>query len=447
MTRTPPHDVEAEKSLLGGILIATETTSEVAEVLAMLVPESFYVPAHQPIFAAMQALHAAQQPIDVVTVVAQLRDLGALKDVGGGSSVTGLSDCAVTAANVGHYAKIVHEHRLGRRVIEAAQDAANAAYGGGQPMIDVVDQSARIFSEIAISKESRDAVVASVLVKDEMAAMEKRYEHDGTVLGLRTGFDALDEATCGLERQEVYVIAARPGIGKTALALNIADSVAVTQEVPTLVFALEMNRQQCIQRMMCARGGVDTQRMRTGKFKQTEWPRLAKAGGELSRAKLFVDDSSDLTILDLRAKARRHKLRDNIGLIVVDYLQLMAGSGGAQNREREISDISRGLKNAAKELDIPIIALSQLNRGVEQRQDKRPMLSDLRESGSIEQDASTVMFLYRDDYYDKNSADAGIAELGIAKNRNGPTPVIELRWQPNYARFMGLPMGKARRGQ
>ena len=380
--RLPPQDVDAERSVLGAMLLDEGAASD---VLSLLGPDDFYRPAHARVFESMQQLFEKNEPLDEVTVVAQLRATGQLEGVGGATYLATLTQSVPTAANAAHYARIVRDRALSRRLINAATVIAGQGYEGGEIDMLLDEAESKIF-EITRAREHR-------------------------------GFTSLKEAV------------------KTAFALNVGLNAAIRSKTPVAVFSLEMSKEQLVMRMLCSEARIDAQRLRSGFLKESDWPKLAKSAGLLAEAPVYIDDSGAIGILEMRAKARRLQADKGLGMIIVDYLQLMRGRSGAEGREREISEISRGLKALAKELGVPVIALSQLNRSLEQRTDKRPMLSDLRESGAIEQDADVICFVYRDDYYDPNSADKGLAEIIVGKQRNGPTDTIKLRFFKEYTRF------------
>jgi len=433
--RLPPQDVDAERSVLGAMLLDGRAVSDVS---AQLRPEDFYRPAHARVFEVMLALHERNEPVDEVTVRSQLQAEGKLESVGGSGFLTSLTESVPTAANVAYYAKIVRHRALSRRLIEVATGIAGGVYEKAAD-IDILldDAEAKIF-EVTSARDQRAFVPIKDVVKDAFKLIEKRYEKKEAITGVATGFVDFDRMTAGLQPAELIIIAGRPSMGKTALAINMAQNASMRHNVPVALFSLEMSKESLVMRMLCSEARIDSHRLRGGFLKDSDWPRLAKAAGSLAEAPMYIDDSGALSILEMRAKSRRLQAEKGLGLIVVDYLQLMHGRAAAEGREREISEISRGLKALAKELSVPVVALSQLNRSLEQRTDKRPMLSDLRESGAIEQDADVISFVYRDEYYHPETVDKGIAELIIGKQRNGPTGTVQLRFFNEYTRFESL---------
>jgi len=429
--RVPPQDIDAERSVLGAMLL---DESAVSEVLALLTPEDFYRPSHAKIFEAVTALFSRNEPADEVTVSAQLRATSQLEAVGGSVFLASLTDSVPTAANAAHYARIVHNRALSRRLINAATTIAGQGYEGGEIDLLLDQAEAKIF-EITRAREHRSFVPLKDAVKTAFKQIEKLYERKEAVTGAATGFLDLDRLTSGLQPSDLIIVAGRPSMGKTAFALNMGLNAALRNSTSVAVFSLEMSKEQLVMRMLCAEARIDSQRLRGGFLKDSDWPKLAKAAGMLSEAPVYIDDTGAIGILEMRAKARRLQAEKGLGMIIVDYLQLMRGRSMNEGREREISEISRGLKALAKELAVPVVALSQLNRSLEQRTDKRPMLSDLRESGAIEQDADVIMFVYRDDYYNPDSADKGIAEIIVGKQRNGPTDTVKLRFFKEFTRF------------
>ncbi len=431
--RLPPQDVDAERSVLGAMLIEADSLNEVA---TSLVPEDFYRPAHRLIFEAILALFDRNEPIDEVTVRGQLNATGFLADCGGGAYLAGLSDSVPTAANIGHYAQIVRDRSMGRRLISAATAIATEVYEGKASVELLLDEAESKIFEVTSKRSTRAFLPLKEVVKDAFKLIEKRYERKEAITGVPTGFIDFDKMTAGFQPADLIILAGRPSMGKTALALNMAQHAALRAQTSVALFSLEMSAEQLVMRMLTSEARVDASRLRGGFLKDSDWPKLAKAAGALAEAPVYIDDTGALTILEMRAKSRRLQAEKGLGLIIVDYLQLMHGR--AESREREISEISRGLKALAKELSIPVMALSQLNRSLEQRQDKRPMLSDLRESGAIEQDADVICFVYRDEYYNEESEQKGEAEIIIGKQRNGPTGTVHVRFMNEYTRFENL---------
>jgi replicative DNA helicase len=436
--RKPPQDVDAELSVLGAMLL---DDGAVSEVMAMLTPEDFYRPTHAKIFEAMMTLFERNDPIDEVTVLAQLRLMGTLDSAGGMSFLATLTESTPTAANAQYYARIVRDHSISRRLIHAATAIAGSGYDGGAEIEVLLDQAEAKIFEITSKRDQKSFVPLKEVVKDAFKRIETLYEKKEAVTGVPTGFADLDKMTAGLQPADLIIVAGRPSMGKTALALNMGLNAAVRAKTPVAVFSLEMSKEQLVMRMLCSEARIDGQRMRGGFLKDSDWPKLAKAAGQLAEAPVYIDDTGAISVLEMRAKSRRLQADKGLGMIIVDYLQLMRGRSAAEGREREISEISRGLKALAKELQVPVVALSQLNRSLEQRTDKRPMLSDLRESGAIEQDADVICFVYRDDYYNAESADKGIAEVIVGKQRNGPTDTVRLRFFKEFVKFENLEPG------
>jgi len=437
--RVMPHNREAEEGILGAILINNQTTSTVIESLGG--PEDFYVEANEKIYRAMIGLTEASQPIDMITLVETLSVSGELPNVGGAEYVAHLMDATPTTANVNHHARIVREKAAVRRAVYAAKEIAAGGMGDHGDVEEFLDEAERKIFEVARSRQASPYTQLKPIVHEVFNSIEAASQHEGSVTGVPSTYTKLDELTAGFQPGDLIIIAGRPSMGKTAFALNVGINAAMRDARRVLVFSLEMGKESLVRRMLCSEGRVDASRVRTGTLTDDEWPRLIEAAGTLTDLPVFVDDSPALSVLEVRAKARRMKAEQGLDLIIVDYLQLMrAGGKGAESREKEISEISRSLKALAKELPAPVIALSQLNRALEGRQDKRPMLADLRESGAIEQDADLILFIYRDEVYNKDTEAAGIAEIIIGKQRNGPTGTVELRFTHEHTRFDNLSM-------
>ena len=435
LDRMPPHDLEAEQSLLGSMLLSADVIPDVAELIST---ESFYSDTNRHIFEAIVELYSKGEPADPITVSDKLTEAGVLEEVGGKSYIHTLINIVPTAANAKYYAEIVEKNGLLRSLIKVATEIAALGYEPGAEVERVVDRAESLIFGVAQKRISEKFAHVKDLLVESFEQIEHLYEQKGSVTGLATGFTELDEITSGLHDSDLIVVAARPSMGKTSLALSIAQSVALKDKVPVALFSLEMSRHQLVQRLMCSEARVDAQSLRTGNLNEDDWPKLSAAVGRLAEAPIFIDDTANITILELRAKARRLMAREKLGLIIVDYLQLMQGHKKVDSRQQEISEISRSLKILGRELNVPVIAVSQLSRAVEQRQDKRPMLSDLRESGAIEQDADLVIFIYRDDYYNKESDERGVAEIIISKHRNGPTGMVKLVFLEHYTKFSDL---------
>lgn len=435
--QSAPQNLEAEISVLGSILL----DNSVMGILGSLRPESFYREGHREIYRAMEKLSLRGEPVDLVTLSEELRRSAKLEAAGGMAYLVGLAEQTPTAAYAEHYAKIVLEKATLRRLITAAGEVARSAYEQAAPVEVILDQAGAKILEIAAREGAEAFAAMRELVHLTFEEIQLRYDHEAPDAGLRTGFRELDEVLGGLEAGTLMIIAARPSMGKTAFALTIAQHVALRQQVPVAIFSLEMPAKQLVTRMLCSEARVDMNRLRQGHITDRDYQRLVEIASRMSEAPIFIDDAASLTVLELRGRARRLMAQHPVGLIIIDYLQLMAGgtnAGGGENRQQEIAAISRGLKGLARELGIPVIALSQLSRAVEARPNKRPMLSDLRESGSIEQDADIVTFIYRDDYYNPNTDKAGVAEIIIGKQRNGPTGTVELQFHAAHVRFNDL---------
>ncbi len=438
--RVPPHDNEAEQSLLGSMLLSGEIIPDVAEIVQS---KSFYNEANRNIYKVILDLFAKGEPADAITVSDKLMETGVLDTVGGKSYIHTLVNVVPTAANAKYYAEIVEKNGMQRSLIIAATQIASLGYHPGAEVEKIVDQAESLIFGVVEKKISERFFHIKDLLIDSFEQIEHLYEKKASVTGVATGFKDLDDKTSGLHPSDLIIVAARPSMGKTSLALSMAQNVALKEKVPVALFSLEMSRQQVVQRLMCSEARVDAQSLRTGNLNEDDWPKLSSAVGRLAEAPIFIDDSPNINIIELRAKARRLMAKEKLGLIIVDYLQLMQGHKRADNRQQEISEISRALKILARELNVPVIALSQLSRAVEQRGgEKRPMLSDLRDSGAIEQDADVVMFIYRDDYYNEESEDRGIAEIIISKHRNGPTGTVRLVFLEHYTKFVDLASNK-----
>ncbi|MFD2209474.1 replicative DNA helicase [Virgibacillus halophilus] len=434
--RVPPHNIEAEQSIIGAIFLEPEAFSTASESLA---PEDFYRAGHQRIFEVMLKLSDRGEPIDLLTVTAALKDSKLLEEVGGVSYLTEVAESVPTAANIGYYCRIVEEKALLRRLIHTATDIVTSTFAKEDEVDEVLNEAEKNILAVSGKKNAGAFKAIKDVLIDVYDSIEQLHNRDSDVTGIATGFQDLDRITSGFQRNDLIIIAARPSVGKTAFALNIAQNVAVKTDENVAIFSLEMGAEQLVQRMLCAEGNIDAQRLRNGQLQGEDWGKLTMAMGSLSNAGIYIDDSAGIRVSEIRSKCRRLKQEHGLGMIMIDYLQLIQGSGSSRdNRQQEVSEISRSLKALARELNVPVIALSQLSRGVEQRQDKRPMMSDLRESGSIEQDADIVGFLYRDDYYDKESEKQNIIEIIISKQRNGPVGTVELAFVKEYNKFVDL---------
>jgi replicative DNA helicase len=447
--RVPPHSLESEVSVLGACLISIDA---VTVALELLKPDDFYRNAHRVVFEAIQALATATEPVDAVTVTEWLQRHGRLDEVGGAAALYDLTDQVPTAANAAYYARIVRDRSLLRHLIDAGGKVTQLGYEPTDDALAAVDRAESIVYELSRTGGSTELEPLNKLLADIYENIELLSQQRSEVTGLATGFDDLDRITAGLQKQNLIIIAARPSMGKSGLALGIAEYVAIDTQKPVLLFSLEMSRTEIVNRMLSSQARIDSGRLRTGRLEDSHWRALGDALGRMSDAPLYIDDTASITMLEIRAKARRlnqrlkSRKRDKDGeegglaLIIVDYLQLMSSNPGrrSDNRVQEVAEFSRGLKMLAKELNVPVIALSQLSRQPESRTDKRPMLSDLRESGSIEQDADIVGFIYRDEVYDSDSPDKGTAELIIAKHRNGAVGKVQLAFLAHFAKFANL---------
>ncbi|HEY2990395.1 MAG TPA: replicative DNA helicase [Candidatus Binatia bacterium] len=437
LRKIPPQNLEAEASVLGGILLDNEAINRVLETIAR---EDFYRESHRKIFRAMMELTDRSEPVDIITLSELLKGRGDLEAIGGTAYLTGLADSVPTAANIAYYARIVREKAILRQLISSATEIATRGFEEQGNVDEFLDAAEKVIFDIAEKKIHSSFVSVGDMIKDTLKAVEKLYERKELVTGVPTGFKDLDKLTAGLQPSELIIIAGRPSMGKTALALNIANHAALNANIGVAVFSLEMAREQLVLRMLCSEARVDNSKVRAGYLGERDFPKLANAAGRLHEALIYIDDTPAISVLELRAKTRR-LIRDRekkVGLVIVDYLQLMRGMGTASNREQEISEISRSLKALAKELRVPVIALSQLNRRVEDRGDRRPMMADLRESGAIEQDADVIAFIYRDEVYNQKSPDKGIAEIIVAKQRNGPIDTVRLTFLNEFTRFEDL---------
>ncbi|QPQ32997.1 replicative DNA helicase [Lysinibacillus sp. JNUCC 51] len=436
MDRVPPHNREAEQSVIGAIFLDPQSLITASEIL---LADDFYQNAHKKIFETMLRLSDQGKAIDVVTVTEELSAKKEIEDVGGLSYLLELANAVPTAANVAHYAKIVEEKALLRRLIRVATKIVEDGYTREDEVEALLGEAEKKMMEVANRKNAGDFKHVKDVLVETFDNIEQLQSQKGDVTGIPTGFRDLDNITAGFQRNDLIIVAARPSVGKTAFALNVAQSVAVQARENVAIFSLEMGAEQLVMRMLCAEGNIDAQVLRTGALTTEDWGKLTMAMGSLSNSGIFIDDTPGVRINEIRAKCRRLAQENGLGMILIDYLQLIQGSGKpGENRQQEVSEISRSLKGLARELKVPVIALSQLSRGVEQRQDKRPMMSDLRESGSIEQDADIVAFLYRDDYYDKESESKNMIEIIIAKQRNGPTGTVTLAFKKEFNKFINV---------
>lgn len=435
--KLPPQNIEAEASLIGSILVDNEAIIKVADVVS---PDDFYVARHALIFTAMIDLYEARQPIDLLTLTNKLEGIGELANVGGGAYLTELVDAVPTAAHVVHYAGIVAHKATLRRLISAATKITGLGYDENSPLDGLLDQAEQTLFEVSQKNLKQNFISISSILIESFDRLDELHKDNKKLRGVPTGFRSLDNKLAGLQKSDLIILAARPSMGKTTLALNIAQNVAVKEGIPVGVFSLEMSKEQLIDRLLAGESGVDSWKLRTGTLEDSDFPKINQAMAVLSDAPIFIDDSAMTNVMEMRTKARRLQSEHDLGLIVIDYLQLMSGrkSTGDNNRVQEVSEISRGLKGLARELNVPVLALSQLSRSVESRSPQIPQLSDLRESGSIEQDADVVMFIYREDYYNPETDRQHLADVIISKHRNGPTGKSELYFHPELLTFSSI---------
>jgi len=435
LDKIPPQNLEAEMAVLGSMLI---DENAICYVLDVLDKDCFYKDSHKKIFEVILNLYNNHKAVDIITVSDELKRLNLLEEIGGISALTEMVNSVPTSANVSHYAQIVKEKSILRQLINSATQIVSLCYEPEGNVDEILDKSEMLIFEISQNKKEDSAVSLKEIVKESIETIDKLYQKKSSVTGIPTGFIDLDRRTAGFQPSDFIVIAGRPSMGKSAFAISIAEYVGVVEKIPLAFFSLEMSKEQLAQRMLCAHARVDAHKVRTGYLSSSDWPKLTAAAGKLSEAPIFIVDTPAISALELRAKARRLKMQHNIGLLIIDYLQLMRGSSRAENRQQEISEISRSLKALARELNIPVVAISQLSRAVEARADHRPQLSDLRESGAIEQDADLVILLLREEYYNPTEENEGIAEAIIAKQRNGPVGSVKLAFIKEYMRFDNL---------
>ena len=434
--KIPPHDIEAEQAILGSMLIDKDAVINAIEVLK---EEDFYREDNKTIYSAMLSLYARSEPIDIITVKSELTQIGKFETVGGLEYLASLPDKVPVVSNIENYIQIVEEKSILRKLIKASNEISQMGYEQTEETERIMDVAEKKIFDIMQNRNTKGYTPIKEVLINAIDELEKLYNHKGGITGIATGFIDLDRITAGLHNSDLVLIAARPAMGKSAFALNIASHVAIREKVPVAVFNLEMSKEQLGNRILCSEAMVDSNKVRTGNIEEEDWIKLVSAVGPLSEAEIYIDDTPGISISEIRAKCRKMKLEKNIGLIIIDYLQLIQGTGKKNaSREQEISEISRSLKILAKELDVPVIALSQLSRAAEQRTDHKPMLSDLRESGAIEQDADIVMFIYREDYYNPDTERKNIAEIILAKHRAGATGTVELMWLGSYTKFVNL---------
>lgn len=437
LEKMPPQNLEAEMAVLGSMLIEEHAIADAIELLDI---NCFYNEANRKAFECILKLYSENKAVDIVTLIEELKRTRDLDRVGGVSYVTGLTTTVPTAANIKHYARIVKEKAILRNLISAATNIVSESYDSHGDVERILDKAERAIFEISTKKIDSNFAPIKEVIKDSIETIDTLYQKKAHVTGIATGFSDFDSLTAGLHSSDLIVFAGRPSMGKSAFITSIAEHVGVNEKIPLVIFSLEMSKEQLVQRMLCSHARVNAHNVRTGFLSQSDWPRLTNAAGKLSEAPIFIDDTAGLSVMELRAKSRRLKSQHNIQLIMVDYLQLMQGLPGSENRQQEISEISRSLKALARELNVPLIAVSQLSRAVESRQDHRPQLSDLRESGAIEQDADLVGLLLREEYYNPTEENKGITEIIIGKQRNGPVGSLKLTFIKEYARFENLAM-------
>ena len=436
LAKIPPHDIDAEQAVLGSMLTDKDAVNAAIETLK---EDAFYREDNKAIYQAIINLYSKSEPIDIITLKDELESMDKFEQVGGYEYLASLPDKVPTTANVQKYIKIVEEKAILRKLIKTANEIIELGYDPAEDVEDIMDNAEKKIFDIMQSKNQKGYTPIKDVLVESFTKLEELYNRKQHITGVPTGFVELDYKTAGLHGSELILVAARPAMGKTAFALNIATNAALRGNAPVAIFSLEMSKDQLVNRILCSEAMVDSNKVRTGKLEEDDWVKLAGAIGPLSESEIYIDDTPGISVMEIRTKCRTLKMEKNIGLVVIDYLQLVQGSNKRQaSREQEISEISRSLKILAKEINVPVIALSQLSRAVEQRPDHRPMLSDLRESGAIEQDADIVMFLYRDDYYNKESEKKDIAEVIIAKQRGGQTGTVELLWMGNYTKFVNL---------
>ena len=432
LVRVPPHSYEAEESVLGGILIDNFTINSAMEILK---PEDFYKRAHSEIFKAMVALTERGEPIDAVTLSEELKTTNILDECGGLEMISRLASSVPSAANVIYYANMVKSFSIRRTAIHEASEVINNAYDTEKNLDEFIDETEQRILSISDEKTEKSFTHIGDIAQDALQLVERLYDKKKSVTGVSSGFSKLDDITAGFQKASLFILAARPGVGKTALALTFAQNVALREELAVGIFSLEMSKEELFMRMLSSEARVSNSKLKTGKFPESDFPKIVEAASRLTDAPIYIDDTGGLTITELKAKARRLAREKKLGLIIVDYLQLMRSPTYKYSREQEIADISRSLKGLAKELNIPIIALSQLNRSVEGRDEKRPRIADLRESGAIEQDADIIAFIYRDEMYNPDTKDKGIAEIILGKHRAGPTGTVRVAFSGEYTRF------------
>jgi len=435
LARIPPQSMEAEQSVLGSLILDHELVPVVIEII---VSDDFYSENHKDIYSTIVELFDKGKPIDLITVMDHLGTRGTLELVGGREYITNIVANVPTTANARYYAEIIEQKSMLRKLIRASQDIIKSSYEANEEVSAIMDKAEKSIFDVLQKKNSKGFSYIKDVLVSTFEKLDELYNNKGFITGLPTGFTDLDRKTSGLQNSDLILVAARPAMGKTSFALNIAENVAIHKRVPVAIFSLEMSKEQLVSRMLSSEVMIDSQKLKTGQLEDDDWQKIAMSMGPLSEAPIFIDDTPGITVTEIRAKCRRLKIEKDLGLVVIDYLQLMQGRSRSESRQQEISEISRSLKILAKEINVPVITLSQLSRAPEARTDHRPILSDLRESGAIEQDADIVMFLYRDDYYNEESEKKNIADVIIAKHRQGSTGTIELRWFGEFTKFANL---------
>ncbi|MBE6024024.1 MAG: replicative DNA helicase [Cellulosilyticum sp.] len=433
--RIPPHSIEAEQSVLGSMIMDHDAVIVASEIL---IASDFYRPDHGQIFAAIMELYTTGNPIDLITIQDKLVQKGVLEQVGGLAYLADLASSVPTSAHIKQYAKIVQEKSTLRRLIKVSSDITAKSFDGDEPLDNIMNFAEKSIFDVLQNKKTEDFTGIDEIVLTSIEKIEEAHKSKGGITGVETGFIDLDQRTAGLQPSDLILVAARPSMGKTAFSLNIIQTAGIKNKKSVAVFSLEMSKDQLVSRMLCAEAMIDSQKARTGMLEKDDWDRIAQSIPNITNSRIYIDDTPGINVMDMRAKCRRLKMEKGLDLIMIDYLQLMSGVGDGSSRQQEISDISRSLKALAREMNAPVIALSQLSRACEQRQDHRPMLSDLRESGAIEQDADVVMFLYRDEYYHPDTEKKNVGEVIIAKQRNGPTGTVELVWLGQYTKFANM---------
>ena len=432
LKRVLPHSIEAEQSVIGSMVMDAEAISLASEIIS---GDDFYNKQYGVVFETMVELHGGGKPVDIVTLQNSLKEKNVPAEVSSLEFLRDLITSVPTSANVKSYAKIVADNSMLRKLIKTAEDIENTCYSRKEPLETILEDTEKNVFNLVQKRNTGETVPIRKVVTNALEKIEKAARNKGSVTGIPTGFLDLDTRTAGLQPSDLILVAARPSMGKTAFVLNIAQHVAFRQNMAVAIFSLEMSKEQLVNRMFSLESKVDAQDLRTGQLSEADWEKLIESAGTIAQSHLIIDDTPGISIAEMRSKCRKYKMDHDLKLIIIDYLQLMSGSGKSDSRQQEIADISRSLKALARELSVPVVALSQLSRAVEQRPDHRPMMSDLRESGAIEQDADVVMFIYRDDYYNKDTDKPNVAEIIVAKQRNGPIGTVELVWLPNYTQF------------